>query len=118
MDVVYVQGLTVKCVIGVLEWEQAIQQTVVFDLEMATDVAKAAATENLQDAIDYSAVAEAVTTYAQSQSFQLIETLAEKVAALLQDQFSVPWVRIKLSKPGAVKGCRDVGVIIERGSRD
>lgn len=117
MDIVFLRGLRVDTVIGVYDWERRIKQTVVLDLEMATDVRKAAATDDIQDALDYKSVAKRVEHFVAESEFQLVETLAERCAQIIRDEFSVPWLRLTLNKKGAVRSAEDVGVIIERGSR-
>jgi|SRR5690606_7357440 len=117
MDIVYIQGLQVRTVIGVYDWEREIEQTLSFDLELATDVRAAAATDAIEQALDYAAISARISTYVQASRYQLIETLAERVAELLRTEFGVRWLRLRLSKPGAVPAARDVGVQIERGER-
>ncbi len=117
MDIVFLRGLRVDTVIGVYDWERRIKQTVVLDLEMATDVRKAAATDDIQDALDYKSVAKRVERFIAESEFQLVETLAERCAQIIRDEFGVPWLRLTLNKIGAVRSAEDVGVIIERGSR-
>ncbi|HEX4940278.1 MAG TPA: dihydroneopterin aldolase [Candidatus Kapabacteria bacterium] len=115
MDIVFIRELKIQTVIGVFEWERAIRQTVVLDLEMAADVARAAATDRLEDALDYKAVTNRVVQFVEDSRFQLVETLAESIATILRDEFGVPWLRLRVSKPGAIHGAKDVGVLIERG---
>ncbi len=117
MDIVFLRGLRVDTVIGVYDWERRIKQTVILDLEMAADVRKAAATDDIQDALDYKSVAKRVERFIAESEFQLVETLAEHCAQIIRDEFSVPWLRLTLNKAGAVRSAKDVGVIIERGSR-
>lgn len=117
MDIVYIRDLKIQTVIGIFEWERSIRQTVSIDLEMATDIAKAAATDHIDDALDYKSVAKRVIAFTEASQFQLVETLAERIAELVRTEFSVPWLRLRLSKPGAVRGSQDVGIIIERGER-
>ena len=117
MDIVFVQGLRADTVIGVYDWERRIRQTVVLDLEMATDNRRAAATDGIVDALDYAEVSKRVLAFVQGSEFQLIETMAEQVAALVLAEFNVPWLRLRLAKPGAVAQAREVGVLIERGER-
>jgi dihydroneopterin aldolase len=117
MDIVFLHGLRVDTVIGVFEWERKIKQAVIIDLEMATNVARAAETDELSDALDYKAVAHRVTQSVAESRFQLVETLTERVAAIVRHEFGCPWVRVKLNKRGAITGAEDVGIIIERGSR-
>ena len=117
MDIVYINDLKVDTVIGIFDWERRIRQTVSLDLEMAADISKGAATDHIDDALDYKAIGKRVIAFIEASEFQLVETLAERVAALVRDEFNVPWLKLRLSKPGALRGSRDVGVIIERGVR-
>ena len=118
MDILYISQLRVETVIGVYEWERHIRQVVLLDLEMATDVARAAATDNIADALNYKAVAKRVAAFVEGTRFQLVETLAERVAERVLDEFGVPWVRLRVCKEGALRGVKEVGVLIERGRRD
>jgi len=117
MDIVYIRDLEIETVIGIYDWEREIRQKVSIDLDMATDIRPAAASEDINKALDYKAVAKRLIDYVEGSEFQLIETLAENLARIVVDEFGVPWLRLRLGKPGAVTGSRDVGVIIERGSR-
>lgn len=117
MDIVYISKLRVDAVIGIYEWEKRTRQKLELDLEMGADVAHAAVSDDIEDTLNYKAVAQRVSGFIEEHPFQLVETLAERVAALIREEFSVPWLRLRVSKPGAVKGARDVGVIIERGKR-
>jgi dihydroneopterin aldolase len=116
-DIVYIRGLRVDTVIGVHPWERKVRQVLEFDLELASDTALAARSDAIADALDYHAVAERVRALAAASSCQLVETLAETVASALMAEFAVPWLRIRLDKPGAVPGSSGVGVLIERGVR-
>jgi dihydroneopterin aldolase len=113
-DIVFIRQLQVQTVIGVFEWEKAIQQQLEFDLELATDIRQAAATDDLQYTIDYSAVADAVTELCQ-QPHELIETVAEKVAAMLLEKFRTKAVKVTIAKTAAVPAASSVGVSISRG---
>ena len=117
MDIVYIRELKIQTVIGILDWERAIKQSVVLDLEMASDIQKAAASEKIEDALDYSAVADRITRFVEGSEFLLVETMAEKIAAIVLEEFNVPWLRLRLSKPAAVRAARDVGLVIERGEK-
>ncbi len=117
MDIVYIRDLKIQTVIGIFDWERAIKQTVSLDLEMATDIRRAAATDSIDDALNYKAVAKRIIGFVENSDFQLVETMAEQVAQIVLEEFSVPWLRLRLSKPGAVRGSKDVGVIIERGEK-
>lgn len=114
MDIVYLHGLKVDCIIGVWAWERRVRQTVTIDLDLAADTARAAAVDRLEQALDYKAVAKRVTAFVANSQFQLVETLAERIAQLLLEEFGVPWCRVRLNKRGAVRGTEDVGVVIER----
>lgn len=115
MDIVYLRELKVPCTIGVWEWERRIKQVVAIDLEIATDVRPAAASDRLEDALDYKAVAKRISQYVEASAFHLVEALAENIAATVLTEFKVSWVRVRVNKRGAVRGATDVGVVIERG---
>lgn len=115
MDIVYIRGLEVKTVIGIYDWEKEIKQKITVDLEMASDVKKGAATDEISEALDYKAVSKRLIAFIEESEMQLIETLAERIAEIVLSEFNVPWLRLSLGKPGAITGSRDVGVIIERG---
>ena len=117
MDIVYISDLRIETIIGIYEWEREIRQIVSIDLEMAADNRKAAATERIDDALNYKAVAKRLIRFVEESEFQLVETLAERIAEIVLDEFDVDWLRLKLGKPGAVTGSREVGVIIERGEK-
>lgn len=117
MDIIYLTDLRVDTVIGVWEWERKIHQTVAIDLEISADIRKAADSDSLDDTLNYKKVAKRLQEFVGDSSFQLVETLAEKIAAIVLDEFAVQWVRVRVNKPGAIRGARDVGVIIERGTR-
>ncbi|MEJ2567165.1 MAG: dihydroneopterin aldolase [Gammaproteobacteria bacterium] len=105
-------------VIGVFDWERRVRQTVILDLDLAADIRRAAASDDLADTLNYKALAKRLIDFVGCGEFQLVETLAERVAELVMEEFAVPWLRLRVNKQGAVRGARDVGVIIERGRRD
>ena len=117
MDIIFLHDLRIETVIGIWDWERKIRQTVAIDLEMSADIARAAATDSVDDTLNYKLVAKRLQEFVGESSFQLVETLAEKIAGVILDEFDVEWVRVKVNKPGAIRGSRDVGVIIERGTR-
>jgi dihydroneopterin aldolase len=117
MDIIFIRDLRIDTVIGIYDWERAIKQTLSFDLEMATDISRAAASDHIDDTLNYKAVAKRIIAFVETSDFQLVETLAERVAALVIDEFGVPWLRLTLNKGGAVRGAAGVGIVIERGSR-
>ena len=117
MDIIFLRELKIDTIVGIYEWERRMPQTVIFDLEMGTDIAKAAASDNIDDTLNYKAVAKRIIGFVGDSEFQLVETLAERVAELIQTEFGVAWLKLTLNKVGAVRGSRDVGIIIERGTR-
>lgn len=117
-DLVLIEGLEVRTVIGIYDWEREIRQMVRLDLEMAWDTSRAAVSDDIKDALDYKSVSKRLITFVEGSSFGLIEKLAEQCATIVLKEFGVSWVRLKMSKPGAVRGSENVAVLIERGRRD
>lgn len=117
MDIVFIRDLRIETVIGIYDWEREIRQPVILDLEMSTDVRRAAATDHIDQALDYKSVAKRLIAFVEASQFQLVETLAERCAEIVIAEFGVRWVRLSLNKVGALRGARDVGVIIERGEK-
>ena len=115
MDKIFLDELKIDTIIGIWEWERKIRQTVIIDLEMSADIAKAAATDAVEDTLNYKSVAKRVQGFVGDSSFQLVETLAERIAGIIRDEFDVAWVKVRVHKPGAIRGSKDVGVEIERG---
>lgn len=115
MDRVFVRGLAIETCIGVYDWERSVRQRLELDLEMAFDIAPAAADDDLDLTLDYAAVSARLSDFVAAQSFELIESLAERCAAIVLEEFPVPWLRLELRKPGAVANADTVGVLIERG---
>jgi dihydroneopterin aldolase len=115
MDIVYIRDLHIDTIIGIYDWERQVKQTVSLDLEMATDIRKAAATDDIEYAVNYKSVSKRLIAYVENRNALLVESLAEEIAAIVLEEYQVPWLRLRLSKPGAVRGARDVGLIIERG---
>ena len=114
MDHVFIEGLEIEALIGIYDWERRIRQTLVFDIEMAFDNRIPAASDAIEDTLNYKAVSRRIVDYVSQSDFGLVETLAERVASIILDEFGVSSVRLKLSKPGAVRGARAVGVTIVR----
>lgn len=117
MDIIYITGLRTDAIIGIHDWERQIRQTLVLDLELGSDITRAAASDQIAHALDYATVSERVLSLVQNSEYQLIETLAEEIARMLTRDMGVHWLRLRLSKPGAVAEAEDVGIIIERGQR-
>ena len=118
MDIVFINELRIETIIGIYDWERKVKQTISLDLEMGTDIQKSAATDAIDDTLNYKAVAKRLIAFVEDSEYQLVETLAEKIAGVVLSEFNVPWLKLTVHKPGAVRGSRDVGVIIERGSRE
>ena len=117
MDIVYLRDLRIDTVIGIYGWERRTRQTIIFDLEMSADIARAAASDDIADTLNYKSVAKRLIQFVSESDFQLVETLAERCAQIIREEYGVRWVRLTLNKKGAVRGATDVGVIIERGER-
>jgi dihydroneopterin aldolase len=115
MDKIYLTGLEIETIVGIWDWERRIPQTVVVDLEMGADIARAAKSDSIDDTLNYKLVSKRVQGLVKEGAFQLVETMAERIAEAILTEFDVPWVRVRINKPGAIRGARDVGVEIERG---
>lgn len=117
-DVIFLAGLTVDCIVGIWDWERRVKQKIVLDLEMAADIRRAAASDSIDDTLDYKRVAKRLLGFVGESQYQLVETLAERIAELIVTEFDVTWVRVRLNKQGAIRGARDVGILIERRRED
>jgi len=117
-DRIFLHGLTAECIIGFIDWERRVKQTVVVDLELPVDCRRAATSDEVADTLDYKKVAKRALAFIEASEFRLVETLAERLALLILEEFAVEWVRVALNKPGAVRSSRDVGVVIERTRAD
>ncbi|MFT4861832.1 MAG: dihydroneopterin aldolase [Pseudohongiellaceae bacterium] len=117
MDIVYIRELEIETIIGIFDWERQQRQVVSLDLEMATDIRPAAAADDISKTLDYKSVAKRIIDFVGKSEFFLVETMAEEIAAIVRNEFDVPWLKLRLGKPGAVTGSKDVGVIIERGEK-
>ena len=117
-DRIFLHGLTAECIIGFIDWERRVKQTVELDIELPVDCRRAALSDEVADTLDYKKVAKRVLAFIEASEFRLVETLAHRLALLILEEFAVPWVRIALNKPGAIRGSRDVGVVIERSRAD
>lgn len=117
MDIVYIRDLRIETIIGIYDWEREVKQEVSFDLDMAADIRRAAQTDDIQYALNYKSIAKRIISFIQTSEFLLVERMAEEVANIVLVEFSVPWLRLRVSKPGALRGSKDVGIIIERGEK-
>ncbi len=118
MDKIFIHALKTETIVGIFDWERQVKQTVLIDIEFSADIRKAALSDSIDDTLNYKRVAKRVLAFVEESSFHLVETLAEHVAMLILDEFTVAWVRIALSKPGAIRSSRDVGVMLERSAAD
>jgi dihydroneopterin aldolase len=118
MDKIFLHALKAETIVGIYDWERQVRQTVFVDLEMSANVRQAALSDAIGDTLNYKRVAKRVLGFIEASQYHLVETLTEQVAMLLLAEFQLAWVRVALSKPGAVRSSRDVGVIVERGLSD
>ena len=118
MDIIFLTGLTTECIIGIWDWERKVKQKVVIDLEMGADIRKAAASDHIDDTLDYKRVSKRVLQFVGDSQFQLVETMTEQIAMIIVTEFDVPWVKVRLNKQGAIRSSRDVGILIERRRED
>jgi dihydroneopterin aldolase len=117
MDIIYLHDLRIETTIGVYSWERQLKQTLIFDLEMGTDIRAAGHSDSIRDTLNYKDVSKRLVSFVQQSQYQLVEALAEAIAQILSDEFKLPWFRLKINKKGALRNVRDVGIIIERGAR-
>jgi dihydroneopterin aldolase len=117
-DRIFLRGLTAECVIGFIDWERRVKQTVVVDLELPVDCRQAAVTDDVNDTVDYKKVSKRVLAFIEASEFKLVETLAQRLAMLILEEFALEWLRLSINKPGAIRNSRDVGVAIERSRAD
>jgi 7,8-dihydroneopterin aldolase/epimerase/oxygenase len=117
LDIVYIRDLEIETVIGIYQWEREVRQIISIDLDMSADISAAAKSDNIADALNYKAVTKRLMDFVGSSNCMLVEKLAEEITQVVLQEFTVQWVRLRLSKPGALRGSRDVGLIIERGTR-
>ncbi len=117
MDIVFIRDLQIETVIGIYDWERKVRQIISLDIDMASDIKKAADSDNIEDTLSYKTVAKRLIAFVEQSEFELVESLAEKICEIILGEFNVPWVRLTLNKPGAVRGSKSVGVMIERGQK-
>ena len=117
-DRIFLRGLTAECIIGFIDWERRVKQTVVVDLEVPVDCRHAALTDEVADTVDYKKVAKRILAFIETSEFKLVETLAQRLALLILEEFGLEWIRLSINKPGAIRSSRDVGVSIERSRAD
>jgi dihydroneopterin aldolase len=118
MDKIFIHALKTEAIIGIFDWERQVKQTVLIDIEVSADIAKAARSDSIEDTLNYKRIAKRVLAFVEESKFHLVETLGESIAMLLLEEFGLAWVSITLSKPGAIRSSRDVGVMLERDRND
>jgi 7,8-dihydroneopterin aldolase/epimerase/oxygenase len=118
MDKIFIHALKTEAIVGIFDWERQVKQTVVIDIEISADIRKAAMSDSIDDTLNYKRVAKRVLAFVEGSQFHLVETLAEHIAMLILEDFGVAWLRLSLSKPGAIRSSRDVGVMFERTRED
>jgi dihydroneopterin aldolase len=114
MDAIFLNEMRVETIVGIWDWERKTKQFVSIDLEMGADIKKAALTDNIEDTLNYKGVSKRIRKFVEDSDFQLVETMAEKIAEIILVEFNVPWVKVRVNKPGAIRGSKDVGVFITR----
>ncbi|GDX85902.1 7,8-dihydroneopterin aldolase [Methylococcaceae bacterium] len=117
MDIIFLGGLEIETIIGIYDWERETKQKIILDIEMAFDIQKAAETDDIQYTLDYKTVSKRLIYFVETSQFLLVEKLISEIANIIRNEFNVPWVKITLNKKGAIRGARDVGIIIERGEK-
>jgi dihydroneopterin aldolase len=117
-DRIFLRGLTTECIIGFIDWERRVKQTVVVDLEIPVNCQQAALTDEVADTVDYKKVAKRILAFIEASEYKLVETLAQRLALTLLEEFGLEWVRLSINKPGAIRNSRDVGVTLERSRAD
>ncbi len=117
MDIVFIRELEIETIIGIYDWERKIKQKISINVDMATDIKKAANSDHIDDTLSYKTVAKRLIAFVEDSRYELVEALAENICDIILNEFKVPWVRLELHKLGAVSGSKSVGVIIERGSK-
>ena len=113
-DIIYIRDLRVQTIIGIFGWEREVRQEVSIDLEITFDCKRAAKTDAIEDTVDYKKITKSVIKFVEESEFQLQETLAEGIAALVKNEFNVNSLKLRVSKPGALRHAEDIGVIIHR----
>lgn len=113
-DTIFLRDMRVETTVGIWDWERKIRQTVSIDLEMGADIRRAATTDSIDDTLNYKSVAKRVQQFVGDAEFQLVETMAEQIATTVLSEFDIPWIKVRVNKPGAIRGARDVGVQIYR----
>lgn len=117
-DAIFLSDLRIKAIVGIWDWERKLRQTVSIDLQMGADIRKAAATDSIEDTLDYKQLAKRIQQFVEESEFRLVETLAENIARVALSEFDIPWITVRVNKPGAIRGSRDVGVIVRRERAD
>ena len=113
-DYIVLTGLRISCIIGIFDWERKQKQDVLINIKIPCDARKASQKDNIADAVDYKKIAKTTVAFVEKSDFQLVETLAEKLADLLLKNFQLPEINLSVSKPAAIRDSQNVGVEIHR----
>ncbi len=113
-DKIFLEDLEARCIIGIFDWERKTKQKILISFEFPVDIRRAARRDDIRDTIDYKSIAKRVLNFVNESRYYLIETLAEKLAGLILKEFKLAEIKIRVSKPGAVRGSKNVGVEIVR----
>ena len=114
MDKVFIKGLEVEGIIGIFQWEREVRQLISVDIEMDFDNQKAAKSDSIDHALNYKLVGKRVSSLIKNSKFKLVEAMAEKISSIILKEFPVSKVKVSLSKPGAMRGSKSVGITIVR----
>ena len=117
MDTIFISELKLDALIGIYAWEHEVRQTLQLDLELAIDASRCANSGKIADTVDYAKVVARVTQTVTARHFNLIEKLAEEIAAMVLREFDTPWIRVSIAKITPLPGVKKLGVTIERGTR-
>ena len=117
MDIIFLSEVKIQTKLGVPAWERMVAQTIVLDVEIAMPTSKSCQTDAIEDTIDYGAIVSRMRETLAAKSFQLVEALAEHLCHLIMQEFSAPWIKIKVAKPGILPEVKALGVVIERGQK-
>lgn len=117
MDLIFLHEVRVQAVLGVPDWERMASQTILLDIELAMPHSRSCITDDIEDTIDYGEIVTRVRAHLAQQPYHLVEALAENIAGIIMQEFSSPWVKVRVAKPGILPGVKQLGVVIERGQK-
>lgn len=118
MDMIEIENLRLRCVIGFSPHERKDKQDVIISLRIGTDMRQAGESDNPEDAFNYRTVTKAIITHVESSEYYLVEKLAAEIARIVIVEHGAPYVQVRVHKPGALRFSDSVGVVIERRPDD